>query len=63
MSIVTFSELFSVICTKSKLCTTVHILVLVMNTGTILFGSLPHRIHAPASWACTQTDAAQEAST
>jgi hypothetical protein len=41
----------------------VHVLVLVMNNGTVLFGSLPHRIHAPASWACTQTGAAQEAST
>jgi hypothetical protein len=39
-----------------------HVLVLVMNTGTVLFGSLPHGIHALASWPCTQTGAAQEAS-
>jgi hypothetical protein len=41
----------------------VHVLVLVMNTGTVLFGSLPQRIHVLASWACTQSGAAQEAST
>jgi hypothetical protein len=41
----------------------VHVLVLVMNTGTVLFGSLPHQIHALASWAYAQTSAAQEAST
>jgi hypothetical protein len=50
----------------------VHVLVLVLNTGTVLFGSgttstgsnkYTHRIQALASWACIQNRAAQEAST
>jgi hypothetical protein len=63
MSIVNFSELLGQSAQKVSCVQLVHVLVLVMNTGTVLFGSLPHRIHALASWVCTKNVAAQEAST